>query len=187
MESRERSPFTLSLLAAVVLIVATGEGLGTRHSHAQVRASHPSVRSSVDQTVLAPRVSGQAHGCKPEENCAPQTRTTSTVGSSGRAITFRRLTLDDGLSQSSINCIAQDAQGFMWFGTQDGLNRYDGYEFEVYRHEPGDNHSLSNNFVVGCETDQRDVLWIVTRDGTLHRYEPEAGHFVRYTLALEDP
>jgi GAF domain-containing protein/ligand-binding sensor domain-containing protein len=109
------------------------------------------------------------------------------VGSSGRAITFRRLTLDDGLSQSSINCIAQDAQGFMWFGTQDGLNRYDGYEFEVYRHEPGDNHSLSNNFVVGCETDQRDVLWIVTRDGTLHRYEPEAGHFVRYTLALEDP
>ncbi|MGD2148436.1 MAG: two-component regulator propeller domain-containing protein, partial [Anaerolineae bacterium] len=67
----------------------------------------------------------------------------------GRDITFRRLTLDDGLSQSSINCIVQDAQGFMWFGTQDGLNRYDGYEIEVYRPEAENPSSLSDKWIVG--------------------------------------
>lgn len=101
--------------------------------------------------------------------------------------TFRRLTLEDGLSQSSIACIAQDELGLMWFGTQDGMNRYDGYEFEVYRHDPDDPYSLSDNYVLGCERDQRGVLWVITRDGTLHRYVTAADHFVRYTLALEDP
>jgi len=109
------------------------------------------------------------------------------AGGPGRPIDFKRLTLEDGLSQSSINCIAQDAQGFMWFGTQDGLNRYDGYEFKVYRHDPENPYSLSNSYVMGCECDQRDVMWVVTRDGTLHRYEPETGRFIRYALALEDP
>ncbi len=102
-------------------------------------------------------------------------------------LTFRRLTLEDGLSQSSIACIVQDAQGFMWFGTEDGLNRYDGYDLQVYRHDPDDPHSLSSNTILGCERDRRDVVWIVTSDGRLHRYEPETGHFVRYSLALEDP
>ncbi len=102
-------------------------------------------------------------------------------------LTFRRLTLEDGLSQSSIYCIVQDGQGFMWFGTEDGLNRYDGYDIKVYRHDPDNPHSLSSNTILGCERDQRDVVWIVTGDGTLHRYEPETGRFIRYSLALEDP
>jgi GAF domain-containing protein/ligand-binding sensor domain-containing protein len=109
------------------------------------------------------------------------------AGAPGRPIDFKRLTLEDGLSQSSINCIAQDVQGFMWFGTQDGLNRYDGYEFKVYKHDSEDPNSLSDNYVMGCKRDQRDVMWILTRDGTLHRYEPEIGRFIRYRLALEDP
>ncbi|MGD2179440.1 MAG: two-component regulator propeller domain-containing protein, partial [Anaerolineae bacterium] len=114
-------------------------------------------------------------------------RSSRPAGSSGQAIDFRRLTLEDGLSQSTINCIVQDAEGFMWFGTQDGLNRYDGYEFKVYRHDSENPHSLSDSYVLSCERDRRGVVWIVTRDGTLHRYEPEAERFVRYTLALEDP
>ncbi len=105
----------------------------------------------------------------------------------GQAISFRRLTLEDGLSQSTINCITQDAQGFMWFGTQDGINRFDGYTFKVYRHDPEDPNSLSNDFILGCECDQRGVMWVVTREGTLHRYELETDRFVRYPLALEDP
>jgi signal transduction histidine kinase/ligand-binding sensor domain-containing protein len=105
----------------------------------------------------------------------------------GRDVVFRRLTLDDGLSQSSINCIVQDAQGFMWFGTQDGLNRYDGYEIKVYRHDPENPHSLSNSYVMGCKRDRRGVVWLVTRDGVLHRYEPETERFVRYDLGLSDP
>ena len=68
----------------------------------------------------------------------------------GQAIKFRRLTLEDGLSQSTINCIVQDAQGFMWFGTEDGLNRYDGYTFKVYRNDPENPYSLSSNHVLGC-------------------------------------
>jgi ligand-binding sensor domain-containing protein/GAF domain-containing protein len=130
----------------------------------------------------------------PSNELVAQTDSASTdlslsyaAGSPGRPIDFQRRTLEDGLSQSSINCIVQDAQGFMWFGTQDGLNRYDGYEFRVYRHDPEDPYSLSNSYVMGCEGDQRDVMWVVTRDGTLHRYEPETGRFIRYALALEDP
>jgi ligand-binding sensor domain-containing protein len=105
----------------------------------------------------------------------------------GRGITFRRLTLDDGLSQSSINCIVQDAQGFMWFGTQDGLNRYDGYEIEVYRPEAENPSSLSDKWIVGCERDERDVVWFLTRDRTVHRYEPAIDGFIRYSLEVEDP
>lgn len=78
---------------------------------------------------------------------ASSPETPSAASIAGQTLAFRRLTLDDGLSQSSINCIAQDAQGFMWFGTQDGLNRYDGYEFQVYRNDPADPFSLSSNSV----------------------------------------
>ena len=106
---------------------------------------------------------------------------------SGQAITFRRLGLDDGLSQSSIYCIVQDARGFMWFGTEDGLNRFDGYEIDVYRHDPDDPYSLSSNSVLYCERDQRDVVWFLTADATVHRYEPGTGRFIRYDLALDDP
>jgi len=51
---------------------------------------------------------------------------------------FTRLTVKDGLSQSSVNCSYQDKRGFMWFGTQNGLNLYDGYNFKVYKRIPGD-------------------------------------------------
>ena len=60
---------------------------------------------------------------------------------------FDHLTIEDGLSQSTVNCIYQDRRGFMWFGTQDGLNRYDGYNFKVYRHLPSDSTTLSDNYV----------------------------------------
>ena len=98
---------------------------------------------------------------------------------------FERYGLDEGLSQSSVVCIVQDAQGFMWFGTQDGLNRYDGYSFEVFRNHPDDVHSLSDNQIVRCLRDQRDILWFVTGDGILHRYDVALRRFERY--AIEDP
>ena len=60
---------------------------------------------------------------------------------------FDRLSLEEGLSQSTVYAIVQDRRGFMWFGTEDGLNRYDGYHFKVYRHEPENPQSLSNNTV----------------------------------------
>ncbi|MBN1249144.1 MAG: hypothetical protein JXC32_15905, partial [Anaerolineae bacterium] len=118
---------------------------------------------------------------------SPNAKAPLTSLAAGQALAFRRLTLDDGLSQSTINCITQDPQGFMWFGTQDGLNRYDGYEFRIYRRDAGNPYSLTNSYIVGCEHDQRGVMWVVTGDGTLHRYEPETDRFIRAKLALDDP
>ena len=106
---------------------------------------------------------------------------------SAQRIEFRQLTLEDGLSQSTINCIVQDSQGFMWFGTQDGLNRYDGYEFRVYEHEPDAPHSLSSNWVQRCHRDPQDRLWFVTQDSVLHRYDAALDRFDRYPLDIEDP
>ena len=62
-------------------------------------------------------------------------------------ISFTHLTTTRGLSQSTVNCILKDRFGFMWFGTQDGLNRYDGYNFQVYRNGPGDTSSISSNYI----------------------------------------
>ena len=65
-------------------------------------------------------------------------------------VRFNRLTLDQGLSQSTVNCIVQDRRGMLWFGTQDGLNRFDGYNFTVFKHDPLEPGSLSHNFIK-CE------------------------------------
>src|SRR5687767_9794141 len=59
-------------------------------------------------------------------------------------IKFDHLQTDDGLSQSNVLCIFQDSRGFMWFGTEDGLNKYDGYNFTVYKNDPAKKNSLSN-------------------------------------------
>ena len=75
---------------------------------------------------------------------------------------FGRLTSEDGLSNDSVWGIAQDSQGFMWFGTLDGLNRYDGNDFKLYRHDPDDPHSLSDNTIRGMIADHTGTLWIGT-------------------------
>ena len=64
-------------------------------------------------------------------------------------IKFDRLTLADGLSQVSGNVILQDSRGFIWIGTQDGLNRYDGYSVEVFKRDPDDPDSLADNYILG--------------------------------------
>jgi GAF domain-containing protein/ligand-binding sensor domain-containing protein len=113
--------------------------------------------------------------------------TAGISAASAQQIEFRQLTLEDGLSQSTINCIVQDSRGFMWFGTQDGLNRYDGYEFRVYEHQPDDPHSLSTNWVQRCYRDPQDRLWFVTYDLVLHRYDEALDRFDRTPLDLQDP
>ena len=62
-------------------------------------------------------------------------------------IAFNHLTVEDGLSQSAVTWILQDSKGFMWFGTQSGLNAYDGYRFKIFKNDPLDSTSLSNNFI----------------------------------------
>src|SRR6185436_7091889 len=64
-----------------------------------------------------------------------------------KELLFETITINDGLSQGMVNCILQDRYGFMWFATKDGLNRYDGYHFVVYRHDPSNAASIADNYV----------------------------------------
>src|SRR5262245_51460705 len=79
-------------------------------------------------------------------------------------LSVQRYTLEEGLSQQAVNAITQDADGFMWFGTEDGLNRFDGYEFRQLRHDRADVHSLPNGWISSLvATDEG--LWIATDGG----------------------
>ncbi len=95
------------------------------------------------------------------------------------ALSFRHLTIKDGLSQGMVNHIIQDRYGFMWFSTKDGLNRYDGYHFEVYRHDLADTTTISDSYVSYAFEDSRGHLWVGTQSG-LDRFDRERGTFIRF-------
>jgi diguanylate cyclase (GGDEF)-like protein len=90
---------------------------------------------------------------------------------------FRGYDIEHGLSQNSVYAILQDRRGFMWFATQDGLNRFDGYRFRVFHPRPGDRASLSNGFVTALAEDNRGYLWVGTDTGNLNRYDPTTETF----------
>jgi PAS domain S-box-containing protein len=94
-------------------------------------------------------------------------------------IKFEHLGTGQGLSQSNVICILQDSRGFMWFGTRDGLNKYDGYNFTVYKNEPDNPSSLSNNFIRAIKELKNGDLWIATLDG-LCRYDRNKNRFTTY-------
>lgn len=79
---------------------------------------------------------------------------------SQKYLPFEFFTQDQGLSQNSVNCILKDQQGFIWFGTSDGLNRYDGYEFVIFKNNPSDSFSLPDNFILSLAQSAPDVIWI---------------------------
>jgi signal transduction histidine kinase/ligand-binding sensor domain-containing protein len=86
------------------------------------------------------------------------------------------LSIEQGLSESSVNCIAQDSSGFLWFGTQDGLNRYDGYNFVVYRPVPDDSLSISDNYINCIYVDKSRTMWIGTNN-ELNKYNSTTDSF----------
>lgn len=93
---------------------------------------------------------------------------------------FDHLQTDDGLSQSNVLSILQDSRGFMWFGTRDGLNKYDGYKFTIYRNNPEKKNSISNNYVPDILESANGDLWIATWGGGLNRFNREKGTFSSY-------
>ena len=93
-------------------------------------------------------------------------------------VQFGHLSVKDGLSQLSVISLFQDSQGFMWLGTRDGLNKYDGYNFHIYRDSDKDNY-ISNSFIECIAEDEQNRLWVGTRRG-LNRYDADVGHFVPY-------
>ncbi|MEJ7691870.1 two-component regulator propeller domain-containing protein [Daejeonella sp.] len=83
----------------------------------------------------------------------------------GQSMNFSRLTINEGLSQNTIYSIFQDKTGFVWIGTEDGLNRFDGYEFKVYRHLPYDKNSVRSNQINNIYENKDGNLWIATSTG----------------------
>jgi len=78
---------------------------------------------------------------------------------------FSHLGVEDGLSQVSVLDIFQDSDGYIWFGTRNGANRYDGYEFVVYQNEVNNNATLTDNYIRGFAEDNRKNIWIATSNG----------------------
>ncbi len=94
-------------------------------------------------------------------------------------LSFQRFTVDDGLSQGTITAIVQDHQGFMWIGTQDGLNRFDGVEFKTYRHSSQDPGSISSSWITSLYEDRAHNLWVGTLRG-LNRFDRWSETFARH-------
>lgn len=95
--------------------------------------------------------------------------------------------LSEGLSEKSVTCILQDQKGFMWFGTRNGLNRYDGVEFKIYEFVYGDSTSLSGNFINSLVEDSVGNIWVGTLDAGLNLYDRERDIFIRYQPKAGDP
>lgn len=92
---------------------------------------------------------------------------------------LKNFSTTDGLSQSSVIAIHQDKFGQMWFGTRDGLNKYDGSRFTIFRNDAADKYSISNNDILAIEEDNAGKIWVGTYNG-LNCYDPVSNRFTRY-------
>ncbi len=95
-------------------------------------------------------------------------------------LNFERILSDKGLSQNTIHYILQDKQGYMWFATEDGLDKYDGYNFTVYKNNPNDSNSIPDNFIWTLYEDKSGNLWIGTNSGGLSKLNTKTEKFTNY-------
>ena len=97
-------------------------------------------------------------------------------------IRFKHLSEEDGLSHRAINCAIEDNMGFLWFGTENGLNRFDNYNFRVFQNIPGDTNSLSDNNIWSLLEDSLGNIWAGTQNGILNCYDPRIEKFKQYKI-----
>ena len=109
--------------------------------------------------------------------------TTSVRAEIDRNARFDHYTIEDGLSQSTVDDVLQDHRGFMWFATQDGLNRFDGHSVKIYRVRTGDPTGLSNGFIYDILEDRLGNLWAATEAG-LNRYDREHDVFINERIVF---
>lgn len=100
-------------------------------------------------------------------------------------LSFKHYGVSDGISQSEIKCIYQDTEGYLWVGTQNGLNKFDGYSFESFFYDPMDTNSISNNWIFDMAEDSLGNLWLGTKEG-LNRYDKKTGRFIKIPHKLND-
>lgn len=106
--------------------------------------------------------------------------------SANQNIKFERISAEQGLSKSCINCILQDSHGFMWFGSELGLKKYDGYKFIVYKHDPENPYSLNNDNIRAITEDKSGSIWIATLLGGLNRFNRVTERFIHYKIIGEN-
>ena len=100
---------------------------------------------------------------------------------------FISIDVERGLSQNTVNCILQDSQGYLWIGTQNGLNRFDGYDVHIFVNNPDDPASLSNNIIRVLYEDSEGALWVGTEGGGLNRFDRRTESFERYRYNSPNP
>jgi len=95
---------------------------------------------------------------------------------------LKQLTEADGLSQSTVFAMIQDTQGYLWFGTIEGLNRYDGYNFRIYVNSPDDSTSISDDLISSIFEDSENIIWVGTRNGYFNKFDRKTETFNRYNV-----
>ncbi len=109
------------------------------------------------------------------------------VSGQSSEFSFEHLGTEEGLSNLGVTCIVQDYKGYMWFGTFNGLNRFDGYEMTTYITDPKDLRSISETRITCIYEDKQKNLWIGTNIGGLNKYDREKNNFIRYTKEARPP
>lgn len=104
-----------------------------------------------------------------------------------KALAFDAITTNDGLSQGMVNSILQDRYGFMWFASNDGLNRYDGYKFTVYKNDPDDKKSIAENFIRYLFEDSKGRLWLATAGNGLDLFDRTTETFIHFKHNTNNP
>ena len=104
----------------------------------------------------------------------------NTLQAAEENVRFQRISLEQGLSQEMVQSIFQDSQGFIWFGTQEGLNRYDGYQFKVFTHDSADASSIAGNFIYDIKEDATGKLWIGLSANGVSVYDRDSETFSHY-------
>ena len=107
---------------------------------------------------------------------------TNTLFPQTSQLKFEHLTTTEGLSYNKVQCILQDKQGYIWFGTISGLNRYDGYAFKVFKNIPGDSSTITNDDIICLFQDSHDIIWVGTSTSSFSGYDPRTETFKTYTL-----
>ncbi|MDZ7607175.1 MAG: two-component regulator propeller domain-containing protein [Cyclobacteriaceae bacterium] len=106
-------------------------------------------------------------------------------GYSQKVYRFERMGVADGLSQNNVQSILSDSKGFLWFGTWDGLNRYDGKQFKIFKVNPKLENTLTNNRVISLWQDMQDKIWVKTNDGYIHYLMDETYEFITFPYYLK--